>query len=48
MLLYNILVHIDDPTMYLQDAHQRSIQREQLRANEAEETLKKQSLVRKK
>lgn len=35
--------------MYLitsQDSHQKSIQCEQLRANEAEERLKKQSLVR--
>ena len=32
--------------LYMQEAHQKSIQREQQRANEAEERLKKQSLVR--
>ena len=30
----------------MQEAHQKSIQQEQQRANEAEERLKKQSLVR--
>lgn len=47
--MYNVeaLMDIGAPTIYLQEAHQKSIQREQQRANEAEERLKKQSLVRK-